>query len=148
MSDQDEHCPNAGVNWKISLAAKPEDVFALISSDAGRAAFWAEESRTEGERFLLTFANGAQVDCRVIRLEPPHLISFEYFGGSRIDFRLEANPDGGTDFEVIEAATDEWQDNYPGWVAWLYCLKGAADHGITLKSGSPSKTWQKGYVDG
>ena len=148
MSERTANHAPRGVNWKITLAAEPGAVFELISTDAGRAAFWAEESRTEGQRFLLTFANGAQVDCRVIRHQPPHLISFEYFGGSRVDFRLGANPDGGTDFEVTEAATGEWQDHYPGWVAWLYCLKGAADHGITLKSRSPSKTWQKGYVDG
>ena len=148
MSERTEPDAPRGVNWKISLAAEPEAVFRLVATDAGRAAFWAEESRTEGERFHLTFANGAHVDCRVIRLEPPHLISFEYFGGSRVDLRLAAIADGGTDFEVSEAAPPAWEDHYPGWVAWLYCLKGAADFGITLKSRNPSKTWQKGYVDG
>ena len=48
----------------------------------------------------------------------------------------------------VNEATGDMKDHYPGWVAWLYCLKGAADHGITLKNRSPSKTWQKGYVDG
>ena len=147
MSDNGEQCPAKGVNWKISLAAGPEDVFALISTDAGRQSFWAEESRAEGEGFHLAFANGAAVACRILESEPPHRFAFEYFGGNRIDFRLEGTAEGGTDFEVLDAAGD-MKDHYPGWVAWLYCLKGAADHGITLKSGSAGKTWQKGYVDG
>ncbi len=147
MSDQLQDEAFKGVTWKITLAAKPAEVFALISSDAGRRAFWAEESRADGQHFHLAFANGAAVDCRVIASEAPHRFVFEYFGGNRVEFHLTPNQDGGTDLEVTETAGD-WKDHYPGWVAWLYCLKGAADQGITLKSRSPSKTWQKGYVDG
>jgi uncharacterized protein YndB with AHSA1/START domain len=147
MGDSTEVCPAKGVNWKISLAGKPEVVFDLISTDAGREAFWAEESRSHGEGFRLTFANGAEVECRILASEPPRRFVFEYFGGTRVEFRLGAEPEGGTDFEVDDPAGD-MKNHYPGWVAWLYCLKGATDHGITLKSGSLNKTWQKGYVDG
>ena len=147
MSDQGEQCPAKGVEWKIGLAAKPEAVFELISTDAGRQSFWSEQSRAGGEGFLLAFANGAEVNCRILESEPPRRFSFEYFDGNRVDFRLEGTAQGGTDFEVLDPAGD-MKEHYPGWVAWLYCLKGAADFGITLKSRSPSKTWQKGYVDG
>ena len=136
--------------WKISLAAAPAAVFDLVSTNKGREMFWADQSREAGDGFELVFASGESVTCRVIEESPPESFVFEYFGASRITFTIKPGTDGGTDFEVREAncPEDEWLGNHAGWVAWLYCLKGAADHGVTLRNKSREKTWGKGFVDG
>ena len=57
--------------WRLHTASPPERLWELLTTDAGRARFWAETSRSDGDRFTLGFSMGLEGECRVIEAAPP-----------------------------------------------------------------------------
>lgn len=134
--------------WRLRLKAAPRAVFALLTTDEGRASFWAERTVQEGAAITFRFPNGEVLASRVLELEPPRRFSLTYFDGATVTFELE--PAGaGTDLRLHEASVPAANEagNRAGWVSVLLNLKARADHGIDLRNHDPECAWSKGYVD-
>jgi uncharacterized protein YndB with AHSA1/START domain len=136
------------IRWRLYLGAPPERVYELLSTDRGRAGFWAEETRQDGERLEFRFPDGQVLASRVLTSAPPRRFALTYFHGSCVTFELHpASP--GTDLVLIETGVpgEEWAENRAGWVSVLLNLKALADHGVDLRNHDPRRTWSGGYVD-
>ena len=137
------------LRWRIHLASSPEAVYELLSTDEGRAQFWAESAVERDAAIEFTFPNGTTWRGRVLAAEPPRRYAVEYFGGSRATFELGPDGDGGTDLTLVESGVPEkWEgENRAGWVTVLLELKAAADFGVDLRNHDPRRTWSQGYCD-
>ncbi|GAB4518083.1 MAG: hypothetical protein Tsb0010_02290 [Parvularculaceae bacterium] len=125
-----------------------EEVFDLLSTDAGREAFWAEESREAEGAVALRFPNGATETARILASETPRLFELSYFG-VRTRFALADAPDGGCDLTLTADGRDrdDREEIRAGWVSVLMNLKAVADHGVDLRNHDPSRSWDEGYAD-
>lgn len=134
--------------WRLSLASTPERVFELLDTDAGREKFWAERSSATADGFELEFPGGVTGSVRVLERESPTRLVIDYFG-SKAELDLAPREDGGCLFQVTCHCDDPaaYLGFLPGWVSWLLVLKGAADHGVDLRNGSPDRAWAQRYVD-
>ena len=131
------------LRWRIHLASSPEAVYELLSTDEGRAQFWAESAVEHGDAIEFTFPNGMQSRATVLAAEPPSRFAVDYFG-SRTTFELEPDGDGGTDLTLSGEGDAEV---LAGWVSVLLALKAAADFGVDLRNHDPGRTWWQGYCD-
>ena len=137
------------VRWRVHLVSAPERVWEFLATDAGRARFWAESAVERDGIIDFRFANGARFSAPILRKDPLTRLSLEYFGKSRLEFKLLIAADGGVDLEVEESRIpeSEWLANHAGWVSVLLTLKAAVDHGIDLRNHDPLRTWDEGFVD-
>lgn len=136
------------IRWRMHIGAPRTQVFELLATDAGRAAFWAE-SAVEKDGFVnFRFINGYECESKILQSDPPSLFMLDYIGG-RARFELRADGAGGTDLllvhEGIEAA--EWNEVHAGWLNVLFPLKARAMHDIDLRNHDPSRSWDQGYAD-
>jgi uncharacterized protein YndB with AHSA1/START domain len=137
------------IRWRLHLRSAPEEVYALLATDAGRARFWARRTTTVGGVVRFAFGNGQTLDATVLEASPPARFALTYFGGSRVTFVLRPDGDGGTDLELGEVgvAESERLDDLAGWVSVLLALKAVADFDVDLRNNDPAKRWEDGYVD-
>jgi uncharacterized protein YndB with AHSA1/START domain len=131
------------LRWRIHLPSSPEAVYELLSTDEGRAQFWAESAVERDGAIEFTFPNGMQSRAAVLAAEPPSRFAVDYFG-SRTTFELEPDGDSGTDLTLSGEGDAEV---LAGWVSVLLALKAAADFGIDLRNHDPGRTWWQGYCD-
>jgi len=136
------------ITWRLHTASPPERIYALLATDEGRASFWAEASRSEGDRFTLSFTMGIEGECRILEARPPSRFAFTYFG-TDVLFELEPDGEGGTDLTLVNSKVpdEEYEDMLPGWLNVLFPLKAAADFGIDLRNRDPRRTWRERFVD-
>ncbi|MEX2647253.1 MAG: SRPBCC domain-containing protein [Gaiellaceae bacterium] len=141
--------PETQIRWRVHLASSPEAVYELLTTDEGRAQFWAESAVERDGAIEFAFVNGTTWRGRVLSAEPPRRYAVEYFGGSRAAFELEPDGDGGTDLTLVETGVpEEWEgENRAGWVNVLLELKAAADFGVDLRNHDPQRSWSQGYCD-
>ena len=134
--------------WRLHTASPPERVWEFLASDAGREHFWVERSRSDGDRFTLSFPIGIEEECRIVEADPPRRFAFTYFG-SRVLIELASDGAGGTDLVLtnIEVPDEDYEEMLPGWLNVLLLLKAAADFGVDLRNHDPSRTWRERYVD-
>ena len=132
------------VTWRLHLASAPEAVHELLTTDDGRARFWAEETRAGAATIEFRFPEGTIWSGRVLENDPPRTFALDYFG-SETRFTLESDGSGGTD--LLLTTTDESCEVYAGWVSVLLALKAAADYGVDLRNHDPRRTWRDGYAD-
>lgn len=134
--------------WRLHTAAPPERIYDLLATDAGRERFWAERSRSDGERFTLAFAMGIEEECRVIEAERPARFAFTYFG-SRVAIELSPDGRGGTDLTLTNehVPEEDYEEMLPGWLNVLLPLKAVADFGVDLRNHDPARGWRQRYVD-
>lgn len=137
------------VRWRLHLSSPPSAVYAAISTDDGRARFWAESARESGGDIHFIFPNGLQLLSRVVVAEPPRRFRCTYFGGSVVTFDLVDDGRGGTDLLLTDAGlpVEDVPETTAGWVSVLLSLKAAVDHSVDLRSHDPRRTWDQGYVD-
>jgi uncharacterized protein YndB with AHSA1/START domain len=137
------------IRWKLHLGSAPEFVFRQLTTDQGRARFWAEESKTIGDEIELTFGDGTRCRCKILSMETPAMFALSYFG-SVVEFRLASDGADGTDLTMTNSGVPEaeWQEVHAGWLNVLFPLKAAVDHGIDLRNHDRGRTWGQGFVDG
>ena len=137
------------IRWKLHLRSAPEVVFRQLTTDEGRARFWAEESRASEDEIELTFSDGTRSRCKVLSMEAPTMFALTYFG-SEVEFRLASDGAGGTDLTMTNSGVPEaeWQEVHAGWLNVLFPLKAAVDHGVDLRNHDKARTWDGGFVDG
>jgi uncharacterized protein YndB with AHSA1/START domain len=137
------------IRWKLHLNSSPQDVYQLLSTNEGRASFWAESAIEQEGMIHFVFPNQAQWKGKIFENEPPHKFKLEYYGGSITTFEL--NPDGsdGTDLTLTDQGVpaEDRPEVIAGWVSVLMALKASVDFGIDLRNHDPKRTWDDGYTE-
>jgi uncharacterized protein YndB with AHSA1/START domain len=137
------------IRWRLHLASPPVEVFGLLTTDVGRARFWAESTLEENGIVIFRFPNGISWRGEILERIPPRLFRLEYYGGSVTTFELDDDGAGGTDLLMTDegVAPGDRDDVLPGWVSVLMALKAAADFGVDLRNHDPKRTWDQGFAD-
>jgi uncharacterized protein YndB with AHSA1/START domain len=137
------------INWKVHLRAAPEVVYQCVTTDEGRATFWADEAPEENGVIRFSLPNGKTLASKVLRAEDPHVFECRHFNGSVVTFEFQDDGRGGTDLHLQERGwtQDGSVENWAGWVSVLLALKAAVDHGVDLRNHDLQRTWDQGFVD-
>jgi len=86
--------------WRVHLRSTPDIVYKMLSTDEGRAKFWASKSAEKNEIVEFTFPDGLKLSSRIIDNQPSSRFVVEYFGGSIVTVELENDRRGGTDLTL------------------------------------------------
>lgn len=134
--------------WRMHLPVPPEQVFAALDTDQGRAAFWAESAAERDGAIEFTFINGQTWRGNVLDREAPRRWTVDYMGGPAC-FDLTPDGRGGTDLVLTHdgVADSEWADVHAGWLNVLFPLKAWLVSGIDLRNHDPQRTWDQRYAD-
>ena len=136
------------IRWRMHLASPPEVVYGALSTDQGRASFWAESAEERNGIIHFRFINGVKVAGTILERHPPLRFSVDYMGGPAT-FDLAPDGAGGTDLllthEGVEAA--DWNETHAGWLNVLFPLKAWVVHGVDLRNHDPRRLWDDGFAD-
>ena len=137
------------VSWRLHLKSAPAVVYKAISSDEGRARFWAESAVEADGRLHFIFPNGQRWQGKVLEVEPPWRFSLEYIDNTVVILELQGDGRGGTNLQVINRGIvrDSANEVMAGWVSVLLALKAAVDFGVDLRNHDSLRTWDQGFVD-
>jgi uncharacterized protein YndB with AHSA1/START domain len=137
------------VCWRLHLRSAPEQVWAMLTTNEGRARFWAESAVEANGVIHFRFPNGFQWDARILHAPPTRGFAMEYIGGSVTQFALESDGAGGTELTLTDSGVPdaEWEATLAGWVSVLLALKAAADFGVDLRNHDARRTWEQNFVD-
>lgn len=136
-----------GVRWCLHLRSAPERVWHALSTDDGRATFWAERTVRHDGAIEWLFPNGVRYAGEVRVEDPPHRFELDYLGNTTT-FTLQPDGAGGTDLELVtDVPSQDYLDALAGWVSVLLALKASVDYGVDLRSHDSSRTWDQGYCD-
>ena len=136
------------IRWRMHIPVPPEQVYATLDSDRGRAAFWAESASESDGHIEFRFIDGFTCRCRLLDRRSPDLWCVDYLGGPA-RFELSDDGRGGTDLVLTHegVAPDEWNEVHAGWLNVLFPLKAWLAHGVDLRNHDPSRAWDQGYGD-
>ncbi|HEX2194141.1 MAG TPA: SRPBCC domain-containing protein [Candidatus Limnocylindria bacterium] len=137
------------IRWRLHLASSPAAVHGMLSTDEGRARFWAESADERDGWIYWRWPGAMEARTRVLASEAPALFTVEYFARSIATFELADDGSGGTDLTLTDEGVppEDWAETHAGWVSVLMALKAAVDHGIDLRNHDPDRTWEQGYAD-
>jgi uncharacterized protein YndB with AHSA1/START domain len=146
MNFQDD--PNT-IRWRLHLKSPIAKVYEALSTDIGRASFWAESAIEHDGSIHFIFPNTVSWDARVLQAVPPDIYSIQYYGDSAATFTLEDDGQGGTDLILTDTGVSiEYRTEViAGWVSVLMALKAAVDFGVDLRAHDPNRNWDHGYVE-
>jgi hypothetical protein len=137
------------IRWRLHLKSSPQTIYETLSTDEGRASFWAE-SVLEADGILhFMFPNQAQWKGRILEKHIPRKFTIEYYGGSITTFEMEADGSGGTDLTLADQGVpqEERTEVIAGWVSVLMALKARVDFGVDLRNHDSRRTWDEGYAE-
>ena len=136
------------IRWKMHFKSNINKVYAALTTDQGRASYWAEETVETDDSVEFTILNYPKYRSKVLQKTPPNDFVLEYFG-TWVHFSLVETCDGGTDLNLRVRLFDESakHEMTAGWVSVLMAMKAAVDFGIDLRNHSTERSWQYGYVD-
>jgi uncharacterized protein YndB with AHSA1/START domain len=137
------------IRWKLHLKSPPQQVYEFLSTNKGRASFWAESALEQDGVIHFVFPNQAEWKGRILENKPPHRFKVEYYGGSITTFGLMPDGLGGTDLTLMDEGipTEDRSEVVAGWVSVLMALKANVDFGVDLRNHDPERTWNEGYVE-
>jgi uncharacterized protein YndB with AHSA1/START domain len=141
--------PEPGViRWRLHLASPPQGVWEALTTDEGRASFWAESAVEKDAAIHFRFPNALAEKARILAREPGKRFSVDYFG-SPTTFLLEPDAHGGTDLtlEARDVPENDKPEIAAGWVSVLMALKARVDHKVDLRGHDPDRTWDQGYCE-
>ena len=143
QSDQDV------IRWKLHLKSSPQVVYQKLSTDEGRASFWAESAVEEEKVIHFVFPNQVEYKGKILEKEPLHKFKVEYYGGSITTFELNSDGNGGTDLTLTDQGVPQKDriEVIAGWVSVLMALKASVDFSIDLRNHDPDRTWDNGYAE-
>jgi uncharacterized protein YndB with AHSA1/START domain len=146
LSFQDD--PNV-IRWRLHLRSPIEQVYRALSTDAGRASFWAESAVARDGVIHFVFPNDVTWDGAILEATPPNRYAVRYFGGSIATFELADDGRGGTELTLTDAGVpvQHRTEVIAGWVSVLLALKAAVDFGVDLRAHDPRRHWDSGYVE-
>jgi len=137
------------IRWKLHLKSSPEVVYRILSTDDGRASFWAESAVEQDGVIHFVFPNQAAWDGGALEKEMPQKFTVKYYGGSITNFELNSDGSGGTDLMLTDQDVPEEDraEVIAGWVSVLMALKASVDFGIDLRNHDLHRTWDEGYAE-
>lgn len=137
------------IRWRVHFEAPISRVYQALSTDAGRASFWAESAVEEGGFIHFAFPNGITWDGQILQAIPGRTFSVHYYGGSIATFELREDPQGGTELTLTDSGVHAGDrvEVMAGWVSVLMCMKAAVDFGVDLRLHDRLKNWDSGYVE-
>jgi len=137
------------IRWRIHLNASPSTVYAALSTNEGRASWWAESAAETDGVIHFVLPNRFEWHDKILDQQPPHRFAVEYIGGSHATFELAADGQGGTDLLLTDSGVpgEDRPEVIAGWVSVLLALKAAVDFGVDLRNHDPARTWDQGYAD-
>jgi uncharacterized protein YndB with AHSA1/START domain len=145
-----EYVPEPGVlRMRLHLQAPPEAVFRFLSTDEGRASFWAETAQEADSVIHWEFPSGEIADLNVYDKSAPSKFSCEYLGDTVVEFELESDGREGTDLTVTQRGVpdESLAPAAAGWSSVLMNLKSVVDNGIDLRNHSSDRASDRGFVD-
>ena len=121
----------------------------MLSSDEGRARFWAESAVEHGGVIHFQFPDGSTHRGRVLRAEAPGVYSLVYYGDTECTFTLSSDGEAGTVLELTDRGVPaaDLTEVTAGWVSVLMALKAAVDHDVDLRNHHQQRTWADGFAD-
>ncbi len=137
------------IRWRLHLHAPTQSVHQMLSTNEGRARFWAE-SAVEADGYIdFRFPNGQTWRAKILDNYPPHRYVIEYFGGSITTFELSEDAAGGTDLTLTDVGVPfaDRAEVIAGWVSVLLALKAAVDFAVDLRNHAQLRSWDDGFVD-
>ena len=136
------------VSWKLHLKSNPKTVFELLTTDEGRASFWAEKAAEYEGIIRFRFPNGQHYDGCILKRNPYHEFQLDYFN-SIVEFQMESAENEGTELLLINQNLPEndFAEVSAGWVSVLMNLKAVADFQCDLRNHNTNKTWDEGYAN-
>jgi uncharacterized protein YndB with AHSA1/START domain len=140
--------PNT-IRWRLHLISPIAMVYQALSTDAGRASFWAESASEQNGEIHFVFPNNITWDARVIHAIPDHKYAVLYYGNSIATFELDEDSQGGTDLTLTDSGipAQHRAEVIAGWVSVLMALKATVDFGIDLRAHDTERNWDNGYVE-
>lgn len=146
MTFQDD--PNI-IRWRLHLKSPIEEVYRALSTDEGRASFWAETAVQTNNIIHFVFPNGFTWDAQVLRAVPPHHFAVAYIGNSVATFTLAEDGHGGTDLTLTDEGVPapHRTEVIAGWASVLLALKAAVDFAVDLRTHDSDRHWDHGYVE-
>jgi Activator of Hsp90 ATPase homolog 1-like protein. len=137
------------IRWRLHLKSSPQAVYQKLSTDEGRASFWAETAVEQDGMIHFVFPNQAEWKGKILENVPPKRFQVEYYGGTIATFELNPDSSGGTDLTLTDQGIPEndRSEVMAGWVSVLLALKASVDFGIDLRNHNPKWTWDEGYVE-
>jgi len=137
------------IRWKLHLKSSTQEVYELLSTNEGRAGFWAESAAEQDGIIHFVFPNQAEWKGKILEAKPPHTFKVEYYGGSITTFELNSDSSGGTDLTLTDQGVpaDDRTEVIAGWVSVLMALKASVDFDVDLRNHDPRHTWDEGYVE-
>ena len=137
------------IRWRLHLKSSPQAVYQKLSTDEGRASFWAETAVEQDGMIHFVFPNQAEWKGKILENVPPKRFQVEYYGGTIATFELDPDSSGGTDLTLTDQGIPEndRSEVLAGWVSVLMALKASVDFGIDLRNHNPKWTWDEGYVE-
>ena len=135
------------IRWKVLIPASASAVYDLISTDEGRARFWAESTSQTGGTIEFRFPNGLTSRETILSEEPGKRLMLTYFG-SRVTWSI-SEVETGCEVQVTDEGPHGGAecDTAAGWVSVLLALKAWAVYGVDLRNHDPGRTWSRGYAD-
>ena len=136
------------IRWKLHLKSSPQVVYQKLSTDEGRASFWAESAVEKDGVIHFVFPNQAEWKGRILE-RTSHQFKVEYYGGSITTFELHPDGVGGTDLTLTDQGVppEDRTEVIAGWVSVLMVLKAHVDFGVDLRTHDRSRTWDESYVE-
>ena len=137
------------ITWRLRLRSSLNEVYQMLSTNEGRARFWAESAIETDRAIDFVFPNGLRWRGRIVEQIPPKRYVVEYIGGSITSFDLEDDGSGGAVLTLrdVGVRAEEWEEVMAGWVSVLMALKAAVDYGIDLRNHDARYSWEEGYVE-
>lgn len=137
------------IRWKIHLKSSPEDVYSQLSTNEGRAAFWAESAMEQDDIIHFIFPNQAEWKGKILENVPARKFKVEYYGDSITTFDLESDGSSGTDLTVTDQGVppEDRTEVIAGWVSVLMALKASVDFGIDLRNHDSKRSWDEDYAE-
>jgi uncharacterized protein YndB with AHSA1/START domain len=137
------------IRWRLHLGSPPQAVYRQLSTDQGRAAFWAESAIEQDGFIHFVFPNQAEWRGRILEQDPPRKFVVEYYGGTISTFELISDGRGGTDLTLIDRGvpSEDTAEVSTGWVSVLLALKASLDFGADLRNHDNQRSWDDGYAE-
>lgn len=135
---------------RVTIEAKPEAVFAALTTVEGLAAWWTPVTGdgSAGGELRFVFSHDVPLVMRVDAARPGSLVQWTCMEcswlpdwvGTTISFALDARPDGGCDLVFrhrgLTPRLECFQDCKSGWDHFIPSLHAYAETGVGHPSGS------------
>ena len=136
------------IRWRMHIPVPREAVFEALTTDEGRASFWAQSAVETDRHVEFHFSNGYSCRSEVLEQRPPALFVLDYIGGP-VRFELSSDGMGGTELLLTHEGigAEDWIEVHAGWLNVLFPLKAWLVHGVDLRNHDSARSWDQGYAD-